>query len=239
MAHDPFYELVPRPPEPSWQGGRIALLTIDLQYLDAHPDGWMGRLGRMQQREDLLSKRWEAIGTILPNVRRLQDAFRAAKAEVMHVRVLFRTRDGRDAGKSYMPDPGAEPIPRDARDEDFLDEVAPVGDEIIFNKTSSSAFNSTAIDSVLRRMGISHLVITGIVTDGCVELTARDAADKGYIVTLVTDGCAASTPEAHTDALARMTDGGFIVGKTAAEVVALLDAATRDKPAREPVGATR
>ncbi len=222
MAHDPFYDLVPRPSEPSWREGKAALLTIDLQYLDAHPDGWMGRLGQTQKREDLLQPRWDAISTILPNVRRLQEAFRAAKAEVMHVRVLFRTRDGRDAGKSYMPDPAAEPIPRNARDEDFLDEVAPVGDEIIFNKTSSSAFNSTAIDSVLRRMGITHLVITGIVTDGCVELTARDAADKGYVVTLVTDGCAASTPEAHTDALARMTDGGFIEGKTTAEALALL-----------------
>ncbi|MDB5057573.1 MAG: hypothetical protein JWO59_1045, partial [Chloroflexi bacterium] len=44
MAHDPYYDLVPRPPEPVWQRDKLALVTIDLQYLDAHPSGWMGRL---------------------------------------------------------------------------------------------------------------------------------------------------------------------------------------------------
>lgn len=221
MSHDPFYDLVPWPHEPIWRRGRVALLTIDLQYLDAHPTGWMGRLAQ-RHGGDPLRQRWEGIRGILPNVRRLQDAFREAGHEAMHVRVAYRTSDGRDAGKAHMPSPAAEPISRDARDEAFLDEVAPVGDEIIFNKTSSSVFSSTAIDSVLRRMGIEHLVITGIVTDGCVELSARDASDRGYFVSLVSDGCASSTPEAHQDALARMTDGGFIVAKTTEQALDLL-----------------
>ena len=98
----------------------------------------------------------------------------------MHVRVAYRTRDGRDAGKAYMPSVEDQPIPQEARDDEFLQEVAPAGDEIIFDKTSAGVFNSTAIDSVLRRMGINCLVFTGIVTDGCVELSARDAADRGF-----------------------------------------------------------
>jgi nicotinamidase-related amidase len=224
MAHDPFYDLVPRPAEPRWRSGAIALLTIDLQYLDAHPAGWMGRLARLHTGIDPLRHRWQAIDAILPNVRRLQDAFRAAGEEVMHARVRYRTRNGRDAGKAFMPDPAAEPVPRDRRDEDFLEAIAPLDDEIIFDKTSSSVFNSTAIDSVLRRMRIEHLVITGIVTDGCVELSARDAADRGYSVTLIADGCAASTPEAHVDALARLTDGGFIVAHTTEAALRMLDA---------------
>jgi ureidoacrylate peracid hydrolase len=140
----------------------------------------------------------------------------------MHVRVRYRTRSGRDAGRAYMPDPATEPIPREPRDDEFLEQIAPREDEIIFDKTSASVFNSTAIDSVLRRMGIGQLVVTGIVTDGCVELSARDAADRGYAVTLIADGCAASTPEAHDDALARLTDGGFIAARTTAEALALL-----------------
>src|SRR5690348_9934972 len=130
MTHDPFYDLVPRPAEPIWQAGKIALVTIDLQYLDAHPDGWMGRLARMRGRPELLQPRWTAIAQILPNVRRLQDAFRDAGQEVMHVRVAYRTRDGRDAGRAYMPSPEDEPIPREAHDDEFLEEVAPRGDEI-------------------------------------------------------------------------------------------------------------
>lgn len=76
----------------------------------------------------------------------------------------------------------------------------------------------------MRNLGIEHLLITGIVTNGCVELTARDAADRGYWVTLVSDGCAASTPELHANALERMTDGGLIAAKTTEEVLAMIAA---------------
>lgn len=236
MTHDPFYDLVPRPQEPDWTAGDIALVTIDLQYLDAHPDGWMGRLAHTRGRPDLLKERWDAIAAILPNVRRLQDTFRAAGKEAMHVRVAYRTRDGRDAGKAYMPSLEDQPIPQDARDDEFLEEIAPAGDEIIFNKTSAGVFNSSAVDSVLRRMGISRLVFTGIVTDGCVELSARDAADRGYSVMLVSDGCAASTQAAHEDALARLSDGGFIAVKSTDEVVALLGQTTASRGSAIEVG---
>jgi nicotinamidase-related amidase len=66
-------------------------------------------------------------------------------------------------------------------------------------------------------------VFTGLVTDGCVELSARDAADRGFRVTLVEDATCSSTPEAHEDAIARMTDGGFIVAKSTREVLELLE----------------
>ena len=52
MAHDPYYDLISLPPEPPFDPKRTALLTIDLQYLDAHPSGWMGRLARNQGRPD-------------------------------------------------------------------------------------------------------------------------------------------------------------------------------------------
>ena len=130
------------------------------------------------------------------------------------MRVKYRTDDGRDAPKAYMPAPDAQPVDRDGKDDDFLDGIGPVGDEMVFSKTSASVFSSTAIESVLRRMGIGHLVITGLVTDGCVELSARDACDRGFAVTLVTDATCASTRAAHEDALSRMTDGGFIAART-------------------------
>ena len=66
-------------------------------------------------------------------------------------------------------------------------------------------------------MGITHLVFTGIVTEGCVELSARDAADRGYTVSLVHDACTSSTIELHENALVRMTDGGFIASRSTEE----------------------
>jgi nicotinamidase-related amidase len=219
MAHDPFYDLFPRRPDPPLVEGRVALVTIDMQYYDAHPDGWVGRVARQAGREELLRARWENIERIAPRVRRLQDAFRAAGQEVVHVRIRYRTHDARDAGVAHMPAADFEPVPRQPLDDELLPEVAAQGDEMIFDKTSSSVFSTSTFDDVMRRMGIDHLVMTGIVTEGCVELSARDAADRGYAVTLVSDACASSTMEAHEDALQRMTDGSFIASKATEQVV--------------------
>ena len=217
MAHDPYYDLVPVPQHPDFDPARTALLTIDLQYLDAHPDGWMGRLARDQGKPEVLQERWDFIQEISPNVRRLQDACRAADMEVIHIRVGYLTRNCRDAPHSLADETFV--TQGDRRDEDFLEMVAPVGDEIIINKTTAGAFNSTNIDSVLRNLGIDRLWITGIVTEGCVEMTTRDAADRGYYVTLVSDACASSTRLAHDDALQRMSDGGLIKVHTVDELI--------------------
>lgn len=208
--HDPFYELFPRPITAPWETRKVALMTIDMQYLDAHPDGWMGRIAKTQGREHLLTERFEGISRALPNIRRLQEAFRAAGEEVMHARIAYRTADSRETPRAFMPAADAQPMHRDAQDVAFLPEVAPVGDEIVFDKTSSSVFSTTDVERILWNLGIRCLVMTGLVTDGCVELSARDAADRGWSVTLVEDACCSSTHAAHTDAIHRMTDGGFI-----------------------------
>ena len=70
-------------------------------------------------------------------------------------------------------------------------------------KTSSNVFISTNIDYVLRNLGVRQLVIAGLVTDQCIESAVRDACDLGYLVTLVTDACAAYSQERHDNALAR------------------------------------
>jgi nicotinamidase-related amidase len=216
MARDPFYELVPAPQHPPFDPGRTALLMIDLQYGDAHPDGWMGKLCRAHGRPHLLDERWAFVDEIVPNVRRLQDACRAGGVELIHIRVKFLTRDGRDGLPSFSL--GAETVPPDARDDDFLEGVAPQGDELVVDKTSAGAFNSTVLDQILRNLRVDRLWLTGVVTEGCVELTARDAADRGYYVTLVSDGLASSTRVAHEDALQRMSDGGLIAVRTSGEL---------------------
>jgi nicotinamidase-related amidase len=232
--HDPFYDIFPRPPEPEWRPGEMALVTIDMQYMDAHPDGWMGRAARGVDKGDVLTQRYEAIERALPRIRQLQDAFRARGEEVIHARIAFRTDDGREAGRAFMPSPHEQSVQREERDDEILPEVAPVGDELVFSKTSSSVFSTTDIERVLWNLGVHHLVFTGLVTDGCVELSARDAADRGFRVTLVEDATCSSTPEAHEDAIARMTDGGFIVAKSTHEALELLDSMS---PALSAAGA--
>ena len=69
-------------------------------------------------------------------------------------------------------------------------------------KVAYSAFFNTQLDWVLRRVGITQVVIAGIVTNGGVASTARDAHMRDYHVTVLADGCAAPTPAMHDAALA-------------------------------------
>lgn len=82
-------------------------------------------------------------------------------------------------------------------------------------KVAYSAFFNTQLDWVLRRAGISSVVVAGIVTNGGVASTVRDAHMRDYHVTVLTDGCAAPTPAMHEAALADL--------RTVAEVVSCQD----------------
>lgn len=222
MAHDPYYDLVPVPQDAAFDASKTALVIIDLQHGCAHPDGLMGRLARDQGKPWLLQERWDFVNQILPGVRRLQDACRGAGIELIHVRVKYLTANCRDGARSLARDTKARIA--SPFDVEFLEMVAPQGDEIILDKTTAGAFNSTALDQILRNLGRDRLIFTGVVTEGCVEMTARTAADRGFYTTLVSDGCASSTHVAHDDAMQRMTDGGLIKSRTVAELVAMIEA---------------
>ena len=226
MVHDPYWDLVPEPEEPTVDPARTALLIVDMQNMCAHPEGWMGRLGTDQGKPGHLQERFDFIEEITPNLQRLLAHCRATGIEVFHIRVAFRTRSGRD-GNSDLKTRRENVTPIIPFDYEILEALAPLEDEIVIDKTSVSTFNSTAIDQILRNMRRDRLWVAGVVTEGCVELTARDARDRGYHVTLATDCCASSRRAAHDDAVQRMTDGHVIRGRTADALIAMT-------PARAP-----
>ena len=71
----------------------------------------------------------------------------------------------------------------------------PGDDEIILKKNSSSVSISTNLDYLLRSLGVRQVILSGLLTDQCVESAVRDACDLGYLVTLVPDACATYTAE--------------------------------------------
>jgi nicotinamidase-related amidase len=84
-----------------------------------------------------------------------------------------------------------------SRDHEILDELKPVPGEHVLRKTTVGAFASTAIDSLMRSLGVDQLYMVGVSTNMCVETTAREAADRGYQVTLVEDACATTFEDLH------------------------------------------
>ena len=81
---------------------------------------------------------------------------------------------------------------------EFLAELAPQDGDIISSEhLCSSGFAGTDLHVQLQGRGITHLVIIGMITNSCIEATARSAVDLGYHVTLVTDAVAAFSPIEH------------------------------------------
>ncbi len=197
---------------------RTALLVIDLQRLTCRADGGLyseAGLSPAQAREQEAYFFDRLDDVVLPNVRRLQEACRAAGAEVLFTVIRSLTADGRDRGLDYRIT--GFHVPPGSPDGEVVDAVAPVGDEMVLPKTSSSPFHSTTLHYVLGNLGVRHLVVVGGLTDQCVSSAVRDACDLGYLVTLVPDACLTRTEERHRSALEHVA--GYCRRRSTAEVV--------------------
>jgi nicotinamidase-related amidase len=75
--------------------------------------------------------------------------------------------------------------------------VAPADGEIVICKRRVSAFSGSDLEVILRSLGIQHMVLSGIATSGVVLSTVREAADKDYRLTVLSDACADADPEVH------------------------------------------
>lgn len=89
---------------------------------------------------------------------------------------------------------------------DFVDGTGPVGapNERVLTKHRFSAWWGTELDLILRSNGIGTVVLTGVVTEGCVESTARDAFFKDYRVVIAEDCVAGFSRDRHNAALAKL-----------------------------------
>ena len=230
LLPNPFTRILAEPPPLQIIPDNTALLVVDMQYFDAHPDWGEGRTAKELGVAGCFDPYFAQIDDVIPRIQRLLALFRAKEMEVIHLRVAELTRDSRDVGWKQLV--RGLIVPSDSREADPLDEVAPVGDELVVSKSSSGVFPVTNLDRLLRNMGITTLIMTGTSTGGCVESAVRDAVDLGYDVVVVADSCADSTPDAHQRALDRMA-GGLTRILTTDAVTALL-AAVPDgsRPAR-------
>jgi ureidoacrylate peracid hydrolase len=191
--------LFPTLPEFDIVPSRTALVTIDMQYLDADPDYGLGRKAQTSGEFELVREYFDEVATIVPRIARLQNACRRAGVEIIHVCIAPKTEDARECPPvtrmlNIRP-------PRGTRETEILDALKPRGDEMILAKITSSAFNSTSLNLILHNMGIDALVVCGVITNGCVESTVRDARDLGYNVIVAGDCCATWTRESHERAL--------------------------------------
>jgi ureidoacrylate peracid hydrolase len=179
---------------------QTALLLIDVQNYTMEDGGEYAGLDAAVKEQKYGFFFREMRGRAIPNMQKLQAACRKAGIEVIFTVIASLTQDGRDLSLDYKISNMF--CTKDSRDAQVLDEVAPVGDEIVLTKTSSSVFISTNIHYVLGNLGIKQLIIVGALTDQCVDSAVRDACDLGYLVTVPADACATQSRVRHENSLA-------------------------------------
>ncbi len=171
-----------------------ALLLLDLQNDFIHPDGAYARGG--QANAD--------IAALPARLKPLAQAFRAKGGLV--VATLFTLVPGR--GGAPMISPHLKQLRPFLRKSDFapgswgqqlVDELAPA--DCAVEKIAYSAFYMTRLEWVLRKCGIESVLAAGIVTNGGVASTVRDAHVREFECTVLEDGCAAFSPAVHQAAI--------------------------------------
>lgn len=181
------------------RAGRTALVVVDMQHGFLDPGA---ALEVPEGRE------------IIPNVRRLIEACRQKAVPVVFTEFVYSTAvpclRGDPFGPEHLPArPGAPTgfghpssnclIGPDAgggpNSAETVDELAPRPDELVVRGYTYDKFYGTPLDLALRSRDLRYLVLTGVVTDVCVNATLMSAASRDYRVTAVTDGVATLWPE--------------------------------------------
>lgn len=225
---DPFLTVLPGIPTFPLEKKKTALMIIDMQYFDARrgygifknatPDQFTYYFDRVDRM-------------VIPNIQRLQNAFRRAGMEVIHFRSSALTKDARD--RSWRHKVRGSFIPKDSKDAQILEEVGPVGDEMVISKTTSGIF-TTPIDRILRNMGIDTTVFVGVATNQCVETSVRMSSEYDYKTVLIEDACAAADRESHESAVRNLSEVYAKIRTTADVLDELKDVPARSETDRVP-----
>jgi nicotinamidase-related amidase len=158
------------------------------------------------------------FAAVVQHSARLAEAFRERGLPVVLVNVTGQPGGRTDRNRSGR---GAVFAPGWA---DLVDELKAQPTDHLISKRRRNAFHDTGLDTLLRDLGVTQVVLTGISTSSGVESTARAAFDHGYHVVLPTDAMADPDAEAHRNSVERIFPK---TGETAttAEVVAMVEAA--------------
>jgi ureidoacrylate peracid hydrolase len=180
-----------------------ALLVIDMQNDFIADGGLISKDGRDTTEAKKLSER-------LPE---LIDAARKVGVLVVFVRNIYTTDQNLYLSDSWLEQAvrkrkgGYTTIPvcgPDSWGGDFHGDVRPLETEAVVSKHRYSGFHNTNLDTILRANGIRTVITTGVVSNVCVETTAREAFVRDYYVVLPRDAAAAYSTADHEQTLSNI-----------------------------------
>lgn len=169
---------------------------------DTHTDSHMALL--VMDVQARIVTRFAQTGDFLERINTAITAARAASIPVIYVVVTFRPGypEISPKNKSFSAIKQQQSSPMTAAE--IHPAIAPQPTDIVVTKRRVSAFSGSDLEVVLRAQGISHLVLCGIATSGVVLSTLREAADKDYQLTVLSDCCVDSDEEVQRVLLSKV-----------------------------------
>lgn len=219
-----------KPYDYSFDPAHLALVVIDMQRDFFEPGGFGAALGND------VSRLAPAVGPVAA----LLAAFRKLGLTIVHTKECHRpdladcppAKRNRGNGTLRIGDQG--PMGRILIDgepgSDFVPALKPQPGELVIAKPGKGAFWATSLQPELERRGVTHLLVTGVTTEVCVQTTMREANDRGYECLLVEDATESYFPEFKKAAVDMIRAQGGIVGWTATSAQVLAALLTEPEP---------
>lgn len=204
---------------------QVALVVIDMQRDFLEPGGFGDALGNDVMR----------LQAIVPTLKQLLEGFRSLGLPIIHTLECHQpdlsdcppSKLKRGRGTLTIGDVGpmGRILIQGESGNGIIPELAPLPGEIVIHKPGKGAFYNTDLEQILQAHGVTHLFITGVTTEVCVQTTMREANDRGYECLMVEDCTESYFPEFKQMTLAMVRAQGGIVGwtSTAAEVLKALE----------------
>lgn len=192
-----------------------ALLLVDLQNDFLDPKGAYGRAGQSAPE----------IAALPAIIRPLADLVRASGGVVIATQfTLVPGRGGEPVISAHLkqlrPFLGKGDFAPGSWGNATVDLLQPV--DVIIEKVAYSAFYMTRLEWIIRKLGLTRLLVCGIVTNGGVASTVREAHVRDIEAVVIADGCAAFSPVTHDTAIAALRPVGRVA--TLAEIMAEIGA---------------
>ena len=201
-----------------FDSARTAFLSIDMQVDFCGEKGYVDVMG---YDLGLTSAPIKPIHYVLYNIRNGTDI------KVIHTReghvpdlsdapynkILRSKIIGNGVGIGDIPNGGlGRLLVRGEKNWDIIDDLYPIPGEYVIDKAGKGAFGQSNLPLLLKNLGITHIVITGITTDVCVHTIMREANDFGYWCLLLKDGTGATDYGNYQAAIKQIKMQGGVFG---------------------------
>lgn len=201
-----------------FDSARTAFISVDMQVDFCGPKGYVDVMG---YDLGLTSAPIKPIMYVLETIRNGTDI------KVVHTReghlpdlsdapynkILRSKIIGNGVGIGDTPKGGlGRLLIRGEKNWDIIDDVYPIPGEYIIDKAGKGAFGQSNLPLILRNLGITHLIITGITADVCVHTIMREANDNGYWCLLLKDGTGATDYDNYRAAIKQIKMQGGVFG---------------------------